>query len=147
LQAARAACLRYLAQREHSRAELMQKLRGKGYDEAVVRAAVDAVNADGLQSDDRFLESFVRGRVARGHGPHRIRQELRAKGLDEGIAASLRDYDWDALIESVYARKYGASRPDSPKEQAARARFLNQRGFSSSQIGALFRRLRHDSES
>lgn len=144
--AAKAACLRYLTQREYSRAELLQKLRNKGYDETVAHEAVNALGEDGLQDDGRCAASLTRGRVARGQGPLRIRQAMRAKGLGEDAASSLADYDWDALIADVYTRKYGSSRPANPKEYAARVRFLNQRGFNASQIGALLRRLRQTND-
>lgn len=103
--------------------------------------AVDAVSEDGLQSDERCVDSLVRGRVARGQGPQRIRQALRDKGLSPDSTDALAGYDWAAVIAEVYRRKYGASQPASPKERASRMRFLAQRGFSGEQISALFRRL------
>lgn len=122
---------------------MLQKLQRKGYDDAVAHAAVDAVYANGLQNDGRFAESFVRSRAARGQGPNRIRQELRVRGVSsEKAEAIMAEYDWDALIHHVYTHKYGKSQPESRAEHAARFRFLHQRGFTPSQINALFRRLR-----
>lgn len=105
------------------------------------------MDADGLQSDGRFVETFVRSRVAKGYGVNRIRQELRLRGVgEEGAEDCLRAYDWDALIEGVYAKKYRGGSPQSPKEFASRVRFLSQRGFAQNQIQALFKRLRQADE-
>ena len=93
-----------------------------------------------MQSDARCMESFVRARFEKGYGPARIQQELRQRGLAGGIAAE--GYDWTQTLQRVYARKYGASLPASPKEYAARMRFLSQRGFSPEQIRSLLRQMR-----
>jgi len=122
---------------------LLRKLRAKGYDDTAAQAAIRDLDEGGLQSDGRFTQAFVRRRTAKGYGVNRIRQELRLRGIDEkSLEGGLREYDWDELISSAYVKKYGVSSPESPREYAARFRFLIQRGFSRSQIQALFRRLR-----
>ena len=78
----------------------------------MAREAVEQLSLEGLQSDRRFLESFVRGRVAKGYGEARIRQELRFKGISrEDMDEVLRAYDWDGLLVEVYVKKYGHSAP------------------------------------
>lgn len=105
------------------------------------------MNDDGLQSDERFVETFIRSRVSKGYGIHRIRRELQIKGITgQGLENRLGEYDWDRLLESCYAKKYGDSLPASSAEYGARVRFLMQRGFGQSQIQALFRRLRQTDE-
>lgn len=101
-----------------------------------------ALQAEGLQSDARFTEAYVRHRSERGYGPLRIRQELR----ERGIAAELIDlhlYDpgaeWELRLAELRRRKFGASRPADYREQARQSRFLFQRGFSTEQIRRLFR--------
>ena len=45
---------------------------------------------EGLQSDVRFAEAFVRSRILRGHGLTRIRQDIRQKGIaDELVGQTL----------------------------------------------------------
>ncbi|WP_255556715.1 regulatory protein RecX [Methylococcus sp. ANG] len=93
----------------------------------------------GWQSDDRFAESFVRARKARGYGVNRIRQELRQHGVDADLADSP---DWMTDMDRVYTKKYrGKLAMTTPQERASRARFLAQRGFTSSQIQDFFKRL------
>lgn len=140
---AQAACLCWLATREHTRAELAHKLKSHGFDDTVIAFALQGLEADGLQSDRRFAEAFVRNRFAKGHGPQRIRQELRWHGFEpEEQEEYLTGYDWDQSLEKVHGKKFGGAPPANPKEFAARVRFLSQRGFEQDRIQALFRRLR-----
>lgn len=89
----------------------------------------------------------MRSQFAKGHGGQRIRQELRLKGMDgEGLEEALAEYDWDAALERVHGKKFGGTAPASPKEYAARVRFLSQRGFAQDRIQALLRRLRRGDE-
>jgi regulatory protein len=140
---ARDACLHWQALREHSRAELVHKLQSRGFDESIIQHLLDDLAEEGLQSDRRFLESWVRSRYAKGQGVQRIRQELKAHGISgEDLNQCLDEYDWDEALEKVYRKKFGETSPDSAKQYAARLRFLSQRGFEHDRIQALLRRLR-----
>ena len=137
-----AACIRYLSRREHAQAELRQKLLAHGYPPALVDKAIADAARDGLQSDARFAEVFARSRFAKGHGRERIRRELRQRGIETEFDSG--EWDWEALIDRVYRKKYGDAPPDSLPERAARERFLLGRGFGRDEIRQLFRRLRDD---
>ena len=97
---------------------------------------------EGLQSDARFAEAYVRGRAGKGYGIERIRWELRQRGIGRDAEPDFGEWDWDGLVGKVYCKKYGDTLPDSPAEQAARERFLLHRGFGRDDIRRLFRRLR-----
>ncbi len=135
--------MHWLAVREHSRVELVHNLQKKGFDHDVAQLALDELAAEGSQSDERFLETFVRSRYGKGRGAEQIRHELRHHGIG-GVAMnqSLSAYDWDECLLKVHRKKYGDSPPNSPKEFASRLRFLSQRGFEQDRIQALMRRLR-----
>jgi len=130
-----------LARREHSRAELVEKLGRRGYDPALVSAEVDALADEGLQSDARFAEAFLRSRMERGEGPVRIRYELVRRGVDEslieGCLAPVTE-DWGGIAERVWRRRFEGRCPDDLKERARQYRFLTQRGFSPDQIKAVW---------
>lgn len=113
----------------------------KGYPESLVDEVVAEAMREGLQSDARFAEVFVRGRVGKGYGLNRIRQELKQRGIED--EAELKTMDWQGVIARAYAKKYGETLPESLPERAARERFLLQRGFGRDDIRQLFRRL-HD---
>ncbi|MFP5505242.1 MAG: regulatory protein RecX [Gammaproteobacteria bacterium] len=133
-----------LARREHSRAELMQKLAARGYAPADIEPLLDRLAAQRLQSDARFAAAYVRARSGRGYGPQRIRAELRERGIppeliEQGCAAqSAADVP---RIDDIWRRKYAGRLPADYRERARQMRFLQQRGFSLSDIHALFGRL------
>lgn len=116
-----------LARREYSATELQRKLG----DSDLVPAVIARLQEDGLQSDQRFAESFLRSSLMKGRGPIRIRQEMRQKGLaDSEINTAIQNAgpDWLAIASELYERKFPAP-PEDQKERARRARFLAQRGF------------------
>ena len=130
-----------LARREHGRAELILKLT-KRYSSVpeIIEAQVDRLRQEGLQSDSRLAEAFIRARANRGQGPIKIKAELRRKGVDDSVISSAfetSEYDWFALVSDVASRRFGDTPPADAKERARRGRFLLQRGFSTDHIRSL----------
>ena len=70
-----------LARRDLASEDLRRKLLEKGYDSGVVAPLIDALRAEKLVDDGRFVENFVAYHAARGEGPVRVRVRLRQKGL------------------------------------------------------------------
>ena len=137
--AARKKAMDYLARREHGRAELLAKLEKAGFEPDVASDAVAQLVEDGLQSDTRFVEAFVRSRIGQGKGPARIRAELREHGIGDGLVGeglANAEQDWFSLAREVRLRKFGAGRPRDFKEKARQMRFLQSRGFDTDQIQA-----------
>ena len=126
-----------LSRREYSKAELRNKLLliSENLD---VEPVLHELEAEGYQSDERFVDSFLRMRIAQGHGLMRIRFDLKRKGVDEGLiedALVANDVDWYELALALYQRKYAlSSKPLDYKERAKRVRFMSQRGFSFDEI-------------
>ena len=90
--------LNFLARREHTKLELQRKLNAKGFAANNITEAIDKLEKQGLQSDERFLESYVAMRCKRGFGPIRITKELCERGIDqELIDRFLLDYVVDFL--------------------------------------------------
>ena len=130
----RLAAMNLLARREHSLAELRQKLRRRFPDEIALETELQKLVSEKLQSDQRYAESFARQRATRGYGPLRVRQEMREKGLsDQAIGESLEtlELDWSALAAQVLRKKFGPHACADIKEKARRVRFMQYRGFSS----------------
>lgn len=135
---------RYLGHREHSAFELRTKLKRKGLPEAAIDSALAMFREQGLQSDVRFAESFVRSRVRRGYGPIRIRQDLVQRGvadpvIEEALTFSA-DY-WLDIAEQAIDKKFGsltaireAGRQNDQDGWNKAARFLHNRGFPSDLI-------------
>ncbi len=137
--AARKKAMDLLARREHTRAELERKLESAGFEADVVAAVTEALDDEGLQSDARFVESFVQSRINQGKGPVRIRAELREKGVAESVtdeAIQAAGVDWPALAAEVRQKKFGSAAPADFKDKSRQMRFLQYRGFESDQIHA-----------
>ena len=130
---AREHAVRLLARREHSRRELRRKLASRGHDADVVEEALAELARDGVQSDARFAEGYVRSAIGRGHGPVKIRADLRARGIDAGgVAKALdTDADWLRLARTALAKRFRGQPPTDRKEWARQARFLAGRGYPS----------------
>lgn len=74
MEEAKAAALRLLSSRSHSRKELKAKLLERGHALDAARAALDRLAAVGLQSDAEFAEVFARSKWRQTKwGPSRIR--------------------------------------------------------------------------
>lgn len=147
----RARALGWLAQREHSRSELRRKLlraaqtsrdaEPEPADDTPeqVDRLLDTLQAQGLLSEERFVESRLRVR-APNLGTRRIQMELARHGLK--LAAQplqqLRDGELQRAAQ-LWQRKFGAPALD-PRERARQMRFLAGRGFS----GEVIRRVLAD---
>lgn len=134
-------CLRLLARREHSRKELTEKLRLRGFSSDESQAVIDRLSEKGWQSDERYAECFARQRIQNGYGPVKIAYELQQRGggtVDmDALIAELKG-DWVELIRQVYLGKYPHTSQLNVQEWLKRSRFLQQRGFSGDLIKTLF---------
>jgi regulatory protein len=135
----RAVAVRLLARREYARAELGRRLARRGFPGAPVETVLEELVAEGLLSDARFAESFVRARADRGQGPFRIARELGERGVagelvDEALAAA--ETDWRDLARRVRAKRFGTALPEDYAGRARQMRFLHYRGFTEAQIRA-----------
>ncbi len=145
-----------LARREHGKEELRKKLEKKGHDQAAVRDALDQLESEGLLSDERYADWFVRSRL-RSHplGERGLEALLRAKGLSKDEARKATAVGRDAILASLdrYARlllpreegriaKKGlAGREASLALRTALWNRLRARGFSSPDIRSVLSRI------
>ena len=132
----------YLARREHSRLELINKIRRKPFSEDVDLASLcDDLEESNYLSNKRFSEMFVRSRVSRGQGEIKISYELRQRGVNEELIESAlqeEGADWLVLAKQEREKRFGAKKPKDYKERARQSRFLAGRGFSSEVIYLVF---------
>ena len=128
--------IQYLARREYSRAELVSRLSAKGVDSDDIHRVLDDLADEGLQSDARFAEVFVRSRIARGQGPVRIRVDMGQRGIAEPLmvlAFEAESPDWQSLACEALAKRFDGPGA-TPRERAKRERFLAGRGFEFDQV-------------
>lgn len=125
----KARALSFLALRDHSRAELSNKLKAYAASEEELATTLAALEADGWLSENRFAEGVVRAKSQR-YGRAKIAQTLREKGVGtEQIAAATADLDDLTTAKALWERKFGKA-PADAKEKARHVRFLQSRGFS-----------------
>ena len=136
----RARAMRFLARREHSRAQLQRKLSFLAAEGEDIEALLDDLARGGWLSDARFAEQTIRSK-ARRFGPLKLANDLRSKGVeDETVSAAFRAAGVEGAsdIGVVWRSRFRAP-PADPKEEARQVRFLQSRGFA---LGDIFRFLR-----
>lgn len=133
--------LKYLAAREHSRVELLRKLAPHAEEPAEVERVLDELEAKGLLSAERFVESLLHRRAAR-FGAARLRQELQQHRLPADAVAqaveTLRGTELERA-RAVWQRRFGGEPAADAAERARQVRFLTARGFSSEVIRRVVR--------
>lgn len=140
---ARDDAIRLLARREYSRQELVERLKVRGHGSGIISDTLSDLETQGLQSDERFAESFLRGRVQRGQGIVKMLADISLRGIDRSMASQVlaqieRDLgiDWEEQAREVLQRRFGeedfATLP--VKEKGRRERFLASRGFTFEQV-------------
>jgi len=136
----KARALRYLVQREHSRAELARKLAPHAQSPEALEAVLGLLLSKRQLSDERFAEERARS-LSRKYGAARIRQDLKAKGIDRRIIERISTAGELERASAILQRKYRT--PAATREEwARRARFLLGRGFSMETV----RQLLHPAE-
>ncbi len=140
----RRAAMDLLARREHSRAELLEKLQRRFPEsEPLFAEVLDQLTADGLLDDERFCEAYVRYRRSRGVGPLLIRQELRQKGVESRSVQAALDpsaEEWLDTLRALLLKKSGGCLPPA-SERAARQklyRAMLAKGYPADMISRAF---------
>lgn len=122
--------LRYLAAREHSRAELERKLKAHEETPGQLAQVLDELQAKDFISEARVVESVINRRAAR-FGAARIKYELQNKGLGAEAVAGAMDRLKGSELErarEVWRRKFDGPAADAAG-RAKQMRFLATRGF------------------
>ncbi|MBR6085506.1 MAG: regulatory protein RecX [Spirochaetales bacterium] len=92
----------YLSMREHNRRELALKLRSKDYPSDEIERTLDELEDDGLLSEVRYVQVFVRSNNRRHpEGKAVVFQRLASKGADREVARQ--------VVDEIYTREYTRS--------------------------------------
>jgi regulatory protein len=122
--------LRYLAAREHSRAELERKLAPHEETPGQLAQVLDDLEAKDFISEARVVESVINRRAGR-FGAARIKHELLTKGLSaERVASALASLKGSEVerARDIWRKKFEGPAPDAAG-RAKQMRFLAARGF------------------
>jgi len=135
----RRAAMNLLARREHGHVELTRKLRQRGADPEMIETELQRLIDDGLLSEQRFLESYIRSRANAGRGPRRISEELAQRGVERNMieqALNAAEIDWNENMCDLWQRRFAGEIVDL-KDKARQTRFLIQRGYAADDIRRL----------
>ncbi len=126
-----------LARRDHSCKELRDKLRQRGFDGPVARAAVDECLRLGYIDEPGAARRFAESRARRGYGPGYTRRALQKHGYDaalieEALAPYATEDRQAADARRALEKKLKSARLDrDPRRRNEKLyRFLCNRGFS-----------------
>ncbi|OGW53455.1 MAG: hypothetical protein A2Z46_03665 [Nitrospirae bacterium RBG_19FT_COMBO_55_12] len=133
---ARNAAYRVLTCRPRSSAEIEEKLRDKGFDEAVIHTTLSGLTRLGYLDDEKFARLWAESRVRlRAFGRRRIDRELREKGIDPSIVREALDgvftvdREIDIAEKAAAGKLKGMQRLDRETRRRRLAGFLERKGF------------------
>lgn len=136
---AKEVCLRLLAVRARSRAELARRLADKGFAAEVSERALDRLGEVGLVDDVAFAQQWVRSRhVHSGRGRQALAHELRRKGVSTDDAAPALDTitteDEQSRAAELVRRKLRTMTPGLDRDKKIRrlVGMLARRGYRQS---------------
>lgn len=135
LKKAKGYALRLLKLRPRSRAELVRKMEGKGYEQPLITRVVDELVSFGLIDDAAFAKAWLQYRLGRPMGFRRVERELLDKGIPKDVIrahwADVREnYDELELVRGLAqkrARQYNNVEPLKRRKRVMD--YLARRGF------------------
>jgi len=139
--------LHLLARRDHSVAELLGKLKAKGFPPQAAEEAVKRLCRQGFLDDEKFAARWVESALANGRGyGTRLLLELRRRGISretalQAVAATACEKLAGQVLAAIVARRFSAFNPAQAtlKERQRVYNYLQRRGFSLSSIIEYFR--------
>jgi len=134
--------VRYLARREYGIEELKRKLIQRGAESDLVEQVVSDCTEQGLVSDERFTEMYVRMRIRRCFGPMKIRGELRQRGIPDYLVAESLSVDQETWLEAAtqWADRRIHGELDFTQKAKIHRKLMN-RGFNHEQASIALNRL------
>ena len=136
--------LRILTGRDHSKSELIRKLKQRGLKSEDIEKAVSECERLDYINDERTARVYINQMIRKGHGLNRIRHEMNKKGLRgqriQNILSEIEsDIDEAEGAERILKKnvKRFEREPDLKKRRDKIYRFLYARGFSQDTIRKL----------
>ena len=129
--------LGWLSRRDHSEAELQQKLAQRGAEQHQILQVINWCKRENYLNQHRFTVMLVRNRCRQGYGPVWVRQECRQHQISEDeLQQALAEYepDWFDIARQQYQKKFGTAPATEYQDKMKRMAYLQRRGFNSEQI-------------
>ena len=123
--------LRLIAKRDRTEAELIDKLKRKGFSETDIQETVFYLKQEGLLDDTKFIEKAEKIAQDRFLGNMGIKNYLARKGIDKELLENVPEVDEFLIAQKLIQRKIHLIKNDSSdKKKAKIAGYLLRRGFS-----------------
>ncbi|MGB5751114.1 MAG: regulatory protein RecX [Desulfobacterales bacterium] len=141
--------LRILTRRDHSRYELVLKLKRRDFSKEDIDDAISSCEQFDYINDERTAQVYIRELKRKGYGKKRIQLELNKKGLkgariqgilDESVSKTDERESAERILVK-YIKRFEREK-DRLKRRDKIYRFLNARGFSREVIAENLKR--HD---
>ena len=140
--------LRILTRRDHSKHELSQKLKARGYAEETIDNVISRCERYDYVNDERTAQVYIRQLHRKGYGQRRIRSELNLRGLrgkqfQEMVSQNISLSDERQGAKKIYLkhiRRFERVK-DASKRKDKIYRYLDGRGFSKTVISELISRV------
>ena len=131
-----------IARAEQTKYLLGAKLEKKGLSPRAVRLALDHLEADGLLSDRRYAEAWLRSRLGQGGGgqsPLKLLSGLRSRGIAEDIARkAIKDIFGPEERRAALAKAIAREKRKAEPDRAELRRRLRRLGFGAEEIRVYF---------
>jgi regulatory protein len=142
--------LRVLTRRDHSKHELFQKLKARGYAAEIINDVISQCERLDYINDERTAQVLIRQLHRKGYGVKRIAFELTLKGLgckqgQELVSQSISLSDERQGADKIYQkniRRFEREK-DVSKRKDKIYRFLYGRGFSKTVISELIGKIQN----
>lgn len=124
----------FLSRREHSKKELFNKLFKRVDNLELLNQEINKLANEGLQSDERFSEAYIRSKTQAGYGPVKIKMELAQKGISNNFLEKKfteLKINWEEEINELLQRKFPKTKYNFEEEtiKAKAINFLQRRGY------------------
>lgn len=133
----RARALYWLGKKDYSVKDFQLKLDKVCEIEELKSALMENLVARDWLSDERYMQGFIRQKLAAGLGLNRIKQELTLHGIKSEVTVNYletQEIDWFEQAKQTYLKKYGESEVTDFKEKSKRFRYMQYRGFGPDEI-------------
>jgi regulatory protein len=139
--------LRLLTRRDHSKYELAQKLKQRGFEHDIFEKVLLECERLDYLNDERTAQVFIGQLLRKGYGAKRIQHELNRKGLTDKHIADIflekvtdvveRENAERVLVKNI--KRYDREN-DRQKRNDKIYRFLYSRGFSNQVISEVMKK-------
>jgi regulatory protein len=137
--------LRFLAYRQRSEKEIIDKLKKKGFEDKFIENTLVYLKHYGLVDDIEFAKSFMKDKInLNKYGPQRIKYELYKKGISQEIIEGVLEEDEDEYSRALkLAKKKMSSYKNDDRNAIYRklGGFLQRKGYSYDSISKILKEL------